>query len=416
VSAGRPAIATTARDRQPQSSERFEGLEAYRGIAALLIVIFHSYQFTREGTGRATYVYDGTWLDVVLRNLEAGVACFFVLSGFLIFLPFARAALGDGAVQSGRGFLVRRAIRIIPAYYVAILIVWTWRYTGSPGQWRDLFLHLTFTHIFSQQYIFSIIGPSWSLAVEVLFYLFLAFFGPLMWLLCSRLAGYRARLAVLAGTTALLVIASLVYKWWAAFVAHIPETQFPAYFGPLAKLDTFAFGMLLAILVAARRGRAALRAPLLALLVVAGGAVLAFAFAFRMPNSVVAAYFHTLSGVAFLCILAATVLGSQQSRWNRTLSLPPLQYLGMISYSLYLWHEPIMLELGYRNLLIREIPRAFPLNALLLCLFSVAVASLVYALIERPTLNARYLFRRDGRLVDYYPAETQRQAKPGHAA
>src|SRR5262245_8387233 len=91
-----PAVATTARERGSRGAARYEGLEAYRGIAALLIVVFHAYQFTREGTGRATFVYDGTWLDVVLLNLEFGVACFFVLSGFLVFLPFARAALGDG--------------------------------------------------------------------------------------------------------------------------------------------------------------------------------------------------------------------------------------------------------------------------------------------------------------------------------
>lgn len=406
MSAQRPAGAT-ARERRLQGSDRFEGLEAYRGIAALLIVVFHAYQFTREGTGRATYVYDGTWLDVVLRNLEAGVSCFFVLSGFLIFLPFARAALGDGAVQSGRGFLVRRAIRIIPAYYVAILVVWTWRYTGSPGQWRDLLLHLTFTNIFSQQYIFSTIGPAWSLSVEVLFYLFLAFFGPLMWLLCSRLPTYGGRLAALAGTTALLVIASVLYKWWAHFVAHIPETNFPIYFGPLAKLDTFALGMLLALVVAARRGREPLRGLLTAALGIAGGGVLVCAFVLRASSDVVALYFHTLSGVAFLCILGATVLGSQQSRWNRVLALPFLQYLGLISYSVYLWHEPIMIELGRRNLFIREIPRAFPLNAVLLCLFSIAVASVMYVAIERPTLNARYLFTRDGRLVNYYPAESR---------
>src|SRR5438045_4498932 len=73
-----------------EAARRFDGLEAYRGIAALLIVVYHAYQHSRL---RSAYVYDGTPLHVLLRNLEAGVAWFFVLSGFLIVLPFARAAV-----------------------------------------------------------------------------------------------------------------------------------------------------------------------------------------------------------------------------------------------------------------------------------------------------------------------------------
>src|SRR5439155_24073279 len=89
------------------------GLEAYRGIAALLIVVYHAYQHSRLASA---YVYDGTPLHVLLRNLEAGVAWFFVLSGFLIVLPFARAAANRQSAVSVRGFLVRRAIRIVPLY------------------------------------------------------------------------------------------------------------------------------------------------------------------------------------------------------------------------------------------------------------------------------------------------------------
>ena len=60
---------------------RFEGLEAYRGIAALLLVVFHAYQYTREGTGR--YAYEGTPLGALFGSLQLS-GWFFVLSGFLI--------------------------------------------------------------------------------------------------------------------------------------------------------------------------------------------------------------------------------------------------------------------------------------------------------------------------------------------
>src|SRR5687768_15538239 len=76
---------------QPQTpgSPRFAELEAYRGIAALLIVVYHVYQYARAGNP-VRFPYEGHPIHVALRNLEAPVAWFFVLSGFLIFLRFAR--------------------------------------------------------------------------------------------------------------------------------------------------------------------------------------------------------------------------------------------------------------------------------------------------------------------------------------
>src|SRR3954451_8865829 len=105
----------------PASPRRFEEFEAYRGIAALLIVIFHAYQFSRQATRQTTYVYeDHAVLHHLFSNLDAGVAWFFALSGFLLFLPIARAALGSGLAQPARAFLIKRAIRILPLYYLAI--------------------------------------------------------------------------------------------------------------------------------------------------------------------------------------------------------------------------------------------------------------------------------------------------------
>lgn len=148
------------------ASTRVEGLDGYRAIVALLLVVYHAYQFTREGLGLETYAYEGTALNLVLRSLQlSGV--FFVLSGFLIFLPFARAAVEQRGERSLKNFFIRRAMQILPQYYLAIILVWTWRYAGLPGQWNDLFLHLSFTHIFSREYIFWTIGPSWAVAVEV---------------------------------------------------------------------------------------------------------------------------------------------------------------------------------------------------------------------------------------------------------
>ena len=186
---------------------RFEGLEAYRGIAALSIVVFHAYQYSREGLQLDGFVYEGTPWHTLFHNLDGAVSWFFVLSGFLIFLPFCQAAVDQGSRRSARRFLIRRALRILPLYYVAILVVWSLRYTGSREEWVSLLQHLTFTHVFCQENLFQIIGPAWSLADEVIFYLMVAGLGPLAYLACRRLIarGKRAARIVAAVSSVLLL-------------------------------------------------------------------------------------------------------------------------------------------------------------------------------------------------------------------
>ncbi|HEY8745397.1 MAG TPA: acyltransferase [Chloroflexota bacterium] len=389
--------------RADAASARFEELEAYRGIAALLVVVFHAYQYSKQALGLSRYAYEGTPLHILFGNFDGAVACFFTLSGFLLFLPFARAALNGRSAPSARGFLVRRAIRILPTYYLAILVVWTWRYTGYPGQWADLAEHLTFTHIFDRAHTFWTIGPAWSLADEAIFYAALAALGPALCALCERLRTPFARVAVLASAPMSLALASGAYKWWAFVMAHVPLDDSPIYFGPLAKLDTFAIGMLLAVAATAARGRVPLRGPARRALL--GGAVLVIltaAAAARAEFPLIDLYFHTLCGLGFALLLTITVLGPRGSGLERLLRLRPLQSLGLISYSVYLWHEPLMLELGRHHLLIQSAPQAFPRNAALLVLLAIAVATLSYLALEWPTQLLRHLFSRDGRLANRY--------------
>lgn len=396
--------ATVARSTGDGKSNlsRFEELEAYRGVAAVLIVVFHVYQYSREGQELDQYVYEGTPLHLFFSNLDVTVAWFFVLSGFLIFLPFVIAAINAEDPQSARGFLIRRAIRIVPLYYVAILIVWTLRYTGAKEQWVDLFEHLTFTQVFSQKYIFWTIGPAWSLSVEVIFYLFVAALGPIAYSVCRRISTRRARAVLLTGAVLALGITSVLYKWWAFYLADIPEDNWPVYFGPLAKLDTFAIGMLLAIGVVASKNRPLMRGILPSLLRLSGLMLLAVVFLFRLSSAAVELYVHTLAGLAFVLVLASTVLGPRKSSWERMLVHPTFQFLGLISYSVYIWHEPLMLELSKYSVLVSTAPSAFPLNTLVLLSVSIVVATFSYWLVERPATYLRYLFTKEGRLVQRY--------------
>lgn len=386
---------------------RYEELEAYRGVAAILIVVFHVYQYTREAPGVISYRFEGTLWGTVLLSLQMLAALFFTLSGFVVFLPFARAAISQSRRYPLRGFMVRRLVRIVPAYYAVVILVWTLRYAGMRENWEDLLLHLSFTHVFSSQYIFWTVGPTWALAIEVLFYLFLLLFGPFIYWLGSQFAAPNQRALTIGLCVGGLGVLSLLYKYWAFYLAQIPQDVFAIYFGPLAKLDSFALGMLLAVVVASLGDKPLLShstALLLRLLGLSGIVALA------LIGQAIGLYFHTLFSAAFTLIVASTVLAPMGSSFQRLMQAKPLLALGLISYSLYLWHEPILRELGARNILISQDPAAFFRNVLILLPLALLAATASYWIIEYPASHLGYLFDRDGRLIDPY-AEAKRQQR-----
>jgi peptidoglycan/LPS O-acetylase OafA/YrhL len=379
-----------------RTAGRYDELDGHRGIAAVAIVIFHVYQFCNV----AHFLYFGTLGYTVLNSLDAMVPWFFVLTAFLLFEPVARSAIDGRQPMSARGFLIRRAIRILPVYYVAVVVVWASRQTTLPGDWRDLIEHLTFTQVFDEKRIFYTIGPAWSLSVEVFFYLALAVLSLILPRACRRLASRKRRIAVLAASTAALALVSLAWKAWSFSAAHRPTTDsFTTWFGPLANLDVFAVGMAVAIIAAAAgdnrpvgpRGRLALRVTALA--------ILSAAFATRQANTWPGVYFATFCAAGFGTLVAAATLGPVKDRWGRALSCRPLVWLGAISYSIYLWHEPAMLALAGWGGLVRQAPGAFLPDTAVVLVISVLAGWLSYSLIERPASQLGRVFGRDGRLI-----------------
>jgi peptidoglycan/LPS O-acetylase OafA/YrhL len=362
--------------------ERFPALDGARGLAALSVVVYHAWQ--HGGLGQPRPMFAGTWSFDVLSNLDAGVAFFFVLSGFLVFLPFARAAAQGARSPSVKRFLQRRALRILPLYYTAILLVWASRYSGLAEQRLDLLQHLAFLQIFDRVHVFWTIGPAWSLSDEVLYYLMLAGIGPLLALACARLRP-RARACVLVGAPLALIAVSVADKAW-AFAAHVPFDDWPTYFGPVARLDGFALGMLLASVHALRGGRPLPAKPLLAL-AIPGMALLAWAFVHRSLDPQAELYFHTLAAAGFALLLAPAILGPERLRAPRVWASRPMVGLGVVSYSLYLWHEPILVQLAQQGVAFGPTPAAFATGAAELVVLAILASCASYWVIERPALR-----------------------------
>lgn len=367
-------------------------LEGYRGLAAVLIVVYHVYQFMRSGPD-AHYPYVGTPWHVALVGLDSFVGLFFVLSAFLLGLPYARAALAGERPTSARTFLFRRTVRIVPLYLVVVLVVWAARNRTLPGDWLELVEHLTFTQVFDNKRIFYTIGPAWSLAVEVHFYVLLALLAPAAVALCHKVTGPRRRVAVLFALALVPGAVGVAWKTLAWYRWHVSEQNWWVWFSLPAKLDLFAVGLLLACVVAViGRQATAARAVRVALLVL-GLLVVATAFVLRDRAAAANLYFHSVTAVGFGCVLAASILAGP-SGTGRVLGRPMPARLGMISYSLYLWHEPVMLFLASRHLF--PVPGSavgFPLGVLILVPAAVLVAWCSYWVIEYPTGLLRHAGR-----------------------
>ncbi len=402
VVAAPPAQRTHRRElhpERPRDRRRFP-LDPLRGLAAVAVIFFHAYQNQTLGEV-TTSELDRRLLAVLVTLSDGAVALFFVLSGFVLYLPAVRAGLAGGRPSSAIDMLMRRAARLLPLYYTVILLVWSISNTSLPGQWRDLLLHTTMTHVYSQKYIFWTDGPAWSLAVEFHFYLLMALTVPVIGRCCAGTTAGARRSALVLLLPLAMCAAGIAWLFWA--VHHRAVDEWPIWFGPLAKMPIFAFGMLLAVVVA--HGAELRHAWTRWSLVVAGFGLVALAVVRRptYQDSATSELWHLVfATVAVLWIAAIVMNPYAPSRW---LSWRPLAFLGVISYGIYLLHEPTMRVLRSHGLLPHRDGGQwdFLLTTAMVLGVTILVARLSFRYIELNGLRVLAAFEPGGRSREYYP-------------
>lgn len=371
-------------NRTTTDSDRSAAIDGVRGLAALSVLLFHAWLYTRLEVSASARE---TTLDYAVHEGRLGLVLFFVLSGFLLWRPFVAAARGRRPRPGAREYLVRRGARVLPAYYLALVgsIVLLWGAAETPGVRLPpaelLPLFLVFAQNFNPQTVMKLDPPMWTLAVEVSFYLLL----PLVAVVALRLPRHRVVQALVP--LALLLLGLL----WNVDIAG--ERSIVA--GKLlpAMLPYFALGMLVAL---ALDGRAPFGRRVAYALLVAGIALVAAdalwqahgaasrstSYAFRIWRDLPAA-----AGFALVIAVAAGSAGAGTAllRWR------PLVYLGTISYGVYLWHVPLLLVARHLGLL--------PLHTLpaivIALVLTVPVAAASWHWIEQPAVAwARGFTRR----------------------
>lgn len=386
-SAERPVgVATTAR--------YLPELESLRGWAILLVVAYHLDGFMLGLARHGIMLGTSSPLLAYVRAGNTGVDLFFALSGFLLSLPFFAAARSGRQIDLRR-FAARRALRILPLYYAAVLTTGAGFVLAGANPLRILpyFLFLNaLPHVAIPMMPYSLTW--WSLATEAQFYVLLPLLAPSLkrrWLgallLGSFAAAYGAFLAGVLrtpatiqafGTSVLgrgpLFLAGMAAAW--IFVHHGPRLRDRLHRAAWAR-NGGADAILLAVLLA------------LGLLLQWG--LNTGPLRVQMPPLHV---WHVLEGILWASVLLLLIVAPLRSK--PLLANRVLERLGLLSYSLYLLHVPILIT-GLRRLRMAGwIETGWTvrgaLAATVLLLASVAASALTYRFIERPFLVRKERF------------------------
>ena len=325
-----------------------------------------------ELTGRA----GGHGFGAVLSQLKAGVPVFFVISGFVLYLPIARAIRAGSALPAVAPYARRRAARILPAYWIAlsiwlvILVVATG--AGPTGAWVGDF---GLVQIYSLRTYSGGLGPAWSLCVELTFYLALPLLGRGLSMLAGRVPASPAR-AQLAAIGA-LALASLGVRaavsgslFGAVPIAHaVLATALPA------TLDWFAAGMAAAVIVCEVAGAGdrfhRLRTPWVSSACFATGlALIGVAIPLQGGDHYVAldslaAHLLLTVGGGLLVLAVTLPAAGPTTRLAATLGGPVMVWLGTISYGIFLFNLPALV-------IIRHFAFGLPVSAYLSSVLSPA--------------------------------------------
>lgn len=366
------ATPTTTTSPLRRGSLRIPELTSIRALAAFAVCATHAAYWTG--------FYTDDWLGRVAARLEIGVTVFFVLSGFLLFRPWVQALTdlnakgggSDGVAVPGTGrapslkrYAWHRVRRILPAYWITVIVIYLLDVFPPPGPtpdappvaegWEGFFRTMFFLQSAEVGWFHSGLTHIWSLVVEVGFYLVLPFVGMLIWWLVKGLWKPGIVIAVVIGFALIAPLWSILAHQWDA-------VPFIARLWPMGFFDWFAAGMLMAVL-----SRMGWKAPLLAAWPLALGFLLMSTTDLAGPATLVpgqlseALWKNALYLGTAAALLAPLMLRSRATTADAT-DYPPvrgagwlrhraLYWLGEISYEFFLVHvivlEYVMPWLGY---------------------------------------------------------------------
>lgn len=374
-------VPAAAQDRSGQ----LPALTGLRGFAALWVLLYHVWVLA---DGPALRVPGVDFLEgrVFLSMGWAGVDLFFCLSAFLLVIPYAQWHYASAARPDTSRYLLRRVLRIYPAYLfqlaVLLLVSLVFGYGRMPSG-TELLAHLFLWFNMGWNWVAPLVGVWFTLPIEFAFYLLLPFLAPLIdrrrwpWLLIGALAitisyRYFMYLAVADDPVPIQVIA----------LERLP-----------GRIDQFVIGMLAgaAFVAAGLRGWRPRQVGLwfcAGVLGMLGVSAALFAVSDRYWAGHPLLYvWHGLFSVSLVPVLLASAWGALPAAW--LLANRPMRYLGEISFGVYLWHMPIVLLVAPRLPATWSPAMRFWILLGLVLPASILIAQLSHRFVEQPFLRRK---------------------------
>lgn len=398
-------------------THRISGLDGLRALACILVVAHHILPRLPQ---------DGSLISTVLQTFgnlaQAGVSVFFVLSGFLLALPFWRAADRGAPVPSLRRYLIHRFARIVPGFYLAIAVSFALSLTlgGSEASVQNILRFISgllFVNSFDAITLFptDLNGPLWSIGFEVFSYMLL-FTCLLLALVVFRQPTFRQLGAVFSASLVLTILLHLLWVQllglpqegvgWDYGLIGFARTWVP-FTNVFALFGHFVIGVLFAgiHLKVSQRFKPQL---LFDLVFVFGSMVLLALLAglFVVLDDGFGGVMHMLYmwPVFPMFIGFCLVTLPLTALWRHAFDWQPLRYLATISFGVYIWHM-VFVELVSRLVFTdfiygggMSLSHWFAATVLTLTL-TVITAQLSWRWLESPVLEKAKQFRAPASLA-----------------
>ena len=347
-------------------------VDGLRCVAILAVVVYHlSGYVVAKNTGFTEAEARETWTFHLLHGANCGVQLFFAISGFILALPFAREHLDGQSRVSLKHYYLRRLTRLEPPFLINLIIVCGLLIVVSKKNVSELagplIATMTYTHNWIYGAISTINGVTWSLEIEVQFYLLAPFLAR--WYF--RTPSTRRRLAAVA-TIALWILAKTLVPVDGSLRLRL---------GLLYSLDHFLTGIVIADLFIHSWHEAPRKHFF-------WDAVAALAVPTLFLSQLRADTQHLLPGITALLFVSAF----RGPVTNRLLSVPLVVVTGGMCYSIYLYHffaisflgrvtMPLTAGSGYLWQMFAQACIIVPLT--------VVVCAVFFVLIERPFMKWR---------------------------
>jgi peptidoglycan/LPS O-acetylase OafA/YrhL len=326
-------------------------LTGLRGVAALWVMAFHLFGIAEPRKLILTPPFDFlpsvnlTWL---VTTGWLGVHIFYVLSAFLLSYPFLTAAISRQAAPSLRGYAIRRFMRILPAYYLQIGILFMCTFYGLWPAFSALdgIKHLTMMHGTSWSVAGAINGVFWTLPVEFLFYFLL----PFLALILVNFA--RKRVFVGVGFFMFFVMLTVLVKTNLLTGEPFPTLGQKIWrMGQLDALgDLFIAGLVTcwlfslvgsgSVTIASRTAVALAICGTVGLLCL--GAVIAWNHETYWTGGWLLRTTSSFGAISTGALVLGLALSARNGRDLFGLASAPMQWFGTRSFSIYLWHDPVL--------------------------------------------------------------------------